>query len=59
MIRARLIILAMTVLVVAGCANRDLRSHLGDLVDGKVKAETAAMEEEAVDPVSRSHAVEW
>ena len=54
MIRARLIILAMTVLVVAGCANRDLRSHLGDLVDGKVKAETAVMEEESVDPVSRS-----
>ena len=54
MIRARLIILAMTVLVVAGCANRDLRSHLGDLADGKVKAETAAMEEESVDSVSRS-----
>jgi outer membrane lipoprotein SlyB len=34
MIRVRLIILAMTALVVAGCANRDERSRLGDLVDG-------------------------
>ena len=58
MIRARLIFLVMTVLVVAGCANRDLRSHLGALVDGKVKAETAAMEEESVDPVSRSETPE-
>lgn len=58
MIRARLIILAMTVLVVAGCANRDLRSHLGDLVDGEGKAETVAVEEAPVDPVSRSEARE-
>ena len=53
MIRARLIILAMMVLVVANCANRDERSRLGDIVDGERKAETAAAEEEApVDPVA-------
>ena len=50
MIRVRLIILAMTALVVAGCANRDERSRLGDLVDGDSKAETAAVEAPA-DPV--------
>ena len=52
MIRARLIILAMTVLVVANCANRDERSRLGDIVDGESKAETAAAEEASVDPVA-------
>ena len=52
MIRARLIILAMTVLVVAGCANRDGRSHLGDLEAGESKAETVAVEEAPVDPAS-------
>lgn len=51
MIRVRLIILAMTALVVAGCANRDERSRLGDLVDGESKAETVAVEA-PVDPVT-------
>ena len=54
MIRARLIILAMTILVVAGCANRDPRSRLSDLVDGESKAEVVLLEEGPVDPVSRS-----
>ena len=49
MIRVRLIILAMTALVVAGCANRDERSRLGDLVDGDGKAETVAVAA-SVDP---------
>jgi surface antigen len=44
MIRVRLIILSMTALVVAGCANRDERSRLGDLVDRDGKAEAAAVE---------------
>jgi surface antigen len=52
MIRARLIILATTVLVVAGCANRDERLRLGDLVDGESKAKTVAVGEAPVDPVS-------
>jgi surface antigen len=52
MIRARLIILATTVLVVASCANRDERYRLGDLVDGDSKAETVAVGEAPVDPVS-------
>ena len=50
MIRVRLIILAMTALVVAGCASRDERSRLGDLVDGDSKAETVAVAA-PVDPV--------
>ena len=52
MIRAHLMILAMTVLVVAGCANRDEGSRLGDLVEGESKAETVAVEEVPIDPVS-------
>lgn len=39
----RLIILAMTVLVVAGCANRDERSRLGDLIGGDKEPETATV----------------
>lgn len=39
----RLIILAMTVLVVAGCANRDERSRLGDLIGGDKEHETATV----------------
>ena len=44
----------MTALAVAGCANRDLRSRLGELVDGEREAERAAVEEAPVDPLSTS-----
>jgi surface antigen len=46
----RLIILAMTVLVVAGCANRDERSRLGDLVGGAKETEAASAESTAAPP---------
>lgn len=48
----RLIILAMTVLVVAGCANRDERSRLGDLIGGDKEPESVTTADAASSPAA-------